>query len=317
MKKKAIVIVGPTASGKTSLGVYVAEKFGGEVISADSMQIYKGLSVSTAKPTEDEMHGVKHHLIDFLEVTEQYSVSDYCRDARKCFDDIVSRGKLPVIVGGTGLYIDSFLTNTEFLDDASSSEIKARLKSQLEEKGIDYMYDQLLEIDPKAAEKIHPNNTVRVLRALEVFYSSGKTITEQVELSHSVESDIDPLYIGITYDDRDKLYDRINRRVDIMVEQGLVEEAREFFANDYSKTSFNSIGCKELKPFIDGNSTLSDCLDRLKLSTRRYAKRQLTWFRRNHLINWIYPDLCTVEELYASVDGLINKFTEGEKDGEG
>ncbi len=315
MKKKAIVIVGPTASGKTSLGVYVAEKFGGEVISADSMQIYKGLSVSTAKPTAEEMRGIKHHLIDFLDVTEQYSVSDYCKDARKCFDDIVSRGKLPVIVGGTGLYIDSFLTNTEFLDDASSSEIKDSLKAQLEEKGIEYMYNQLVEIDPKAAEKIHPNNTVRVLRALEVYYSSGKTITEQVELSHSVESDIEALYIGITYNDREKLYDRINRRVDVMVSQGLVEEAKDFFSNEYSKTSFNSIGCKEIKPYIDGISSLDECLERLKLSTRRYAKRQLTWFRRNQNINWIYPDLCSEDELYKSVDEIIIKYMEGEKDG--
>lgn len=315
MKKKAIVVVGPTASGKTSLGVYIAEKFNGEVISADSMQIYKGLSISTAKPTEAEMRGVKHHLIDFLDVTEQYSVSNYCKDARTCFDDIVSRGKIPVIVGGTGLYIDSFLTNTEFLEEAASPDIKDKLKAQLSEKGIEYMYNQLLEIDSKAAEKIHPNNTVRVLRALEVYYSTGKTISEQVELSHSNESDIEPLYIGISYNDRDKLYDRINRRVDIMISEGLVEEAREFFSHEYSKTSFNSIGCKEIKPYIDGVSTLDECIDKLKLSTRRYAKRQLTWFRRNPNINWIYPDACTVEELYASVDEIIKKYMEGENDG--
>lgn len=315
MKKKAIVVVGPTASGKTSLGVYIAEKFGGEVISADSMQIYKGLSVSTAKPTVEEMRGIKHHLIDFLDVTEQYSVSSYCKDARKCFDDITSRGKLPVIVGGTGFYIDSFLTNTEFLDEASSSDVKDKLKAQLEEKGIEYMYDQLLKIDPVAAEKIHPNNTVRVLRALEVYYSTGKTISQQVELSHTTESDIDPLYIGISYDDREKLYDRINRRVDIMISDGLVEEAKEFFSKDYSKTSFNSIGCKELKPYIDGISSLDECLDKLKLSTRRYAKRQLTWFRRNQKINWVYPDTCSTEELYASVDQLIKNYMEGENDG--
>lgn len=317
MKKKAIVIVGPTASGKTALGVYVAQKIGGEVISADSMQIYKSLSISTAKPTDEEMCGIKHHLIDFLDITEQYSVSDYCKDARRCFDDITSRGKVPVIVGGTGLYIDSFLSNTEFLDNASAPEIKEKLKAQLEEKGIEYMYSQLKEIDPLAAEKIHPNNIVRVLRALEVYYSSGKTISQQVELSHSVESDIEPLYIGITYDDREKLYDRINKRVDIMVSMGLVDEARAFFDADYSKTSLNSIGCKELKPYIDGVSTLDACIERLKLSTRRYAKRQLTWFRRNKNINWIYPDLCTSEELYKSVDDIITKYMEGEADGEG
>ena len=209
MKKKAVVIVGPTASGKTSLGVYVANKFNGEVISADSMQIYKGMYISTAKPTKDEMQGIKHHMIDFVEINDKYSVSNYCEDARKCFDDITARGKLPVIVGGTGLYVDSFLTNTTFFDDASSADVKAQLNSELSEKGVDYMYSRLASVDPEAAEKIHPNNTVRVARALEIYKTTGKTLTEQNRLSHSVESDIEPLYIGINYSDRDNLYKRI------------------------------------------------------------------------------------------------------------
>lgn len=308
MKKKAIVIVGPTASGKTALGIYVARKFGGEVISADSMQIYKGMSVSTAKPTEEEMNGIKHHLIDFLDITDKYSVSSYCADAKRCFDDITSRGKLPVIVGGTGLYIDSFLTNTEFLGDASSEKIKAQLRAELESRGIESMYAELKEIDPQAAEKIHPNNTVRVLRALEVYKTTGKTITQQIEASHTNESDIEPLYIGITYDDREKLYDRINRRVDIMLENGLVDEAKSVFSGEYSHTAFNSIGCKEIKPYLDGEKTLEECVETLKLSTRRYAKRQLTWFRRNPEINWVYPDLFTENELHERVDELIEAY---------
>ena len=311
MKKMAVVIVGPTASGKTALGVYVAKKFNGEVISADSMQIYKGMSISTAKPTTEEMDGVTHHLIDFVNITDKYSVSSYCEDARKCFDDITARGKLPVFVGGTGLYVDSFLTNTQFLENASSQSLRDELDRELSEKGIDALYDELKAVDPTAAERIHPNNTVRVLRALEVYRATGCTITQQAEQSHMVESDIEPLYIGITYNDREKLYDRINRRVDIMVENGLVDEARDVFSRDVSKTAFNSIGCKEIKPYIDGTATLEECLEKLKMSTRRYAKRQLTWFRRNEGINWIYPDLMQ-DNLYNEVDKLINSYLAGD-----
>ncbi len=315
MKKKAVVIVGPTASGKTSLGVYVANKFNGEVISADSMQIYKGMAISTAKPTKDEMQGIKHHMIDFVEINDKYSVSNYCEDARKCFDDITARGKLPVIVGGTGLYIDSFLTNTQFLQNASSQSLKEQLEEELKTKGIDELYLELRSVDPVAAERIHPNNKVRVLRALEVYRATGKTITEQAELSHLVESDIEPLYIGVTYDDREKLYDRINKRVDIMVQNGLVDEAKNVFSKDVSKTAFNSIGCKEIKPYLDGESTLDDCIEKLKLSTRHYAKRQLTWFRRNKKINWVYPDILN-EKLYNDIDTLVNLYLAGDDIGE-
>ena len=310
MKKKAVVIVGPTASGKTSLGVHVAKSFNGEVISADSMQIYKGMAISTAKPTPEETDGVKHHLVDFVEITDKYSVSNYCDDARKCFDDITSRGNLPVFVGGTGLYVDSFLTNTQFLENASQ-QVREQLDKELHEKGIKELYLELRSVDPVAAERIHPNNTVRVLRALEVYRTTGNTITEQAQMSHLVESDIDPLYIGITYNDREKLYDRINRRVDIMVENGLIEEARDVFSKDISQTAFNSIGCKEIKPYLDGEATLEECLEKLKMSTRRYAKRQLTWFRRNEKINWVYPDLLK-DNLYSEVDSLINSYLAGD-----
>lgn len=312
MSKKAIVVVGPTASGKTSLGVYICQKFNGEVISCDSMQIYKQMSVSTAKPTADEMSGIKHHLIDFLPVTESYSVSDYCRDARLAFDDIVSRGKTPVFVGGTGLYIDSFLSNTSFLDDACSLDVRNELQKELKKKGAEEMHRQLSLVDPEAAEKIHPNNTKRVLRALEVYRATGTTISRQAELSHTIESDIEPLYIGITYNDREKLYDRINMRVDIMLRNGLLEEAKSLFSGEYSQTSVASIGCKEMKPYLDGEKSLEECVEKLKLNTRHYAKRQLTWFRRNENINWFYPDMCSQEELYKSVDLLITNFLAGE-----
>ncbi len=312
LTKKAIVVVGPTASGKTALGVYIAKKFNGEVISADSMQIYKGMSISTAKPSPDETEGIPHHLIDFVPITEKYSVSDYCADAKTVFDDITSRGKLPVIVGGTGLYVDSFLTNTKFIDTAFSEEIRQQLQAECDEKGLAEMYRQLQAIDPEACDKIHPNNKVRVLRALEVYRASGKTITEQTSLSRVEGSDIEPLYIGITYKDRDKLYDRINRRVDIMIENGLIAEAKDVFSKDYSVTAFNSIGCKEIKPYLDGEKSLEECLETLKQSTRHYAKRQLTWFRRNDKINWLFTDTKTQKEFYSDIDNMINNYLKEE-----
>ena len=312
MKKKAIVIVGATASGKTGLGVYVARKFNGEVISADSMQIYKGMSIATAKPTIEEMQGVPHHLIDFLPVTEKYSVSAYCNDAKTVFDDVISRGKLPVIVGGTGLYIDSFLSNTQFLDNAGSDTVRETLKKEFEIKGIEKLYEELCEVDPEAARNIHPNNTVRVLRALEVYRATGKTLTEQNLLSHNVESDIEPLYIAIGYRDRELLYGRINKRVDIMLENGLLEEAQDFFKMNPSVTAFKAIGCKELKPNIDGEADLDICVDNLKRETRRYAKRQLTWFKRNNKIHWLYADNKDRDTIYNEAEALIKEFLGGD-----
>lgn len=308
MKKKTVVVVGATASGKTSLGVHIAKKFNGEVISADSMQIYKDLNISTAKPTPEEMQGVKHHLIDFLDITEKYSVSSFCEDARNVFDDIIERDKLPVIVGGTGLYIDSFLSNTAFLKSAASETVRNDLKREFERNGIEKLYNELKLIDPKAADSIHPNNTVRVLRALEIYRTTGKTMTEQNADSHNVESDIEPLYIGIGYDNRNNLYERINKRVDLMVEEGLLDEAREFFNSTPSVTAVNAIGCKELLPFINGTKDFDLCTDDLKRETRHYAKRQITWFKRNKNINWFYADLQTAEQLTDSVDKLIIDF---------
>lgn len=312
MKKKAIVVVGATASGKTALGVHIAKKFNGEVISADSMQIYKGMDIATAKPTTEEMDGVKHHLIDFVDVKSQYSVSNYCDDAKIVFDSVIKNNKLPVIVGGTGLYIDSFLSNTKFLESAASDKIRQELLIEAEKNGIESLYEQLKVIDPDAAINIHPNNIVRVVRALEIYKTTGKTLTEQNRLSHAVESDIEPLYIGINYSDREKLYNRINLRVDLMLQAGLLEEAKEFFKLNPSKTAFNAIGYKELKPFIDGNLSFDVCVENLKRETRRYAKRQITWFKRNKNINWVYADTQSKEEMLASVDELIIDYLGGD-----
>ena len=312
MKKKAIVVVGATASGKTALGVHIAKRFNGEVISADSMQIYKGMDIATAKPSTEEMDGIKHHLIDFIDVQSQYSVSNYCDDAEVVFDKIIEKDKIPVIVGGTGLYIDSFLSNTKFLEAASSDNVRKELLLEAEKNGIESLYEQLKAIDPDAAKNIHPNNTVRVVRAIEIYRTTGKTLTEQNKLSHAVESDIEPLYIGINYADRENLYSRINLRVDLMLEAGLLEEAKEFFKMNPSKTAFNAIGYKELKPFIDGDLAFDVCVENLKRETRRYAKRQITWFKRNKNINWVYADKLSKEELLETVDNLINEYLGGD-----
>jgi len=276
------------------------------------MQIYKDMNIATAKPTTEEMDGVKHHLIDFVDVHQQYSVSNYCSDAKKVFDEITDLCKLPVIVGGTGLYIDSFLSNTKFLEEASSDSVRKDLLSEVEKDGIESLYEQLKAIDPDAAEKIHPNNVVRVVRAMEIYRTTGKTLTEQNKMSHNVESDIAPLYIGINYYDREKLYDRINLRVDLMLEAGLLEEAKDFFDSNPSKTAFNAIGYKELKPFLDGNLSFDVCGENLKRETRRYAKRQITWFKRNNKINWFFADKQSKEDLYKSVDDLINDYLGGD-----
>ncbi len=311
MKKKIIVIVGPTASGKTALGVHIAEKFNGEVVSADSMQIYKGMDIATAKPTNSEMRGIAHHLIGFVDQAEKYSVSSFCKDASVAVNDIVSRNKLPVMVGGTGLYIDSFITATEFLEDASSERIREQLKNELTERGIDDMYAELTAIDPECVSVIHKNNTVRVLRALEVYRTTGKTITEQKRLSHLNESEYEPLFIGIGFKNREVLYERINNRVDLMLENGLLDEARRFFTEFHSCTAVSAIGYKELKPYIDGVASLSACVETLKRETRKYAKRQLTWFRRNSDINWLYLDeYKDVDTFFKSADSLIAEFTE-------
>lgn len=312
-KTKVIVIVGPTASGKTSLGIHIAKQFGGEVISGDSMQIYKKMDIATAKPTAEEMDGVKHHLIGFVNPQDEYSVASFCEDAKKAVSEIKEKGKVPIIVGGTGLYIDSFINNITFFQDASSEKIREELYNELNEFGIEKLYNELISVDSEAAKKIHPNNEVKVIRALEIYRTTGKNLTEQNEQSHQSEREYEPLYIGISYKDREKLYDRINKRVDIMLENGLLDEAKEFYKEYASKTAVKAIGYKELKPFIDGEKTLEECINHLKQSTRRYAKRQLTWFNRNEKINWVYPD--TYEDislLYNEAERLVEKFLKGE-----
>lgn len=284
-----VAVVGPTASGKSDLAVEICLRFNGEAVSADSMQIYKGLDISTAKPTEEEKKGVPHHMMDFLDNTESFSVAEYQKMAGEYIHDIHSRGKLPVIVGGTGLYIDTLLNNIQLKEDSFDEALRKKLLERVEKEGIENLLDELREIDPEYAEKMHPNNVKRIVRALEVWYSSGVTMTQQIEDSHA-ESPYDVCFIGLDAEDRDFLYDRINRRVGIMLENGLEAEAKDYLSQENTATSSQAIGCKELKPYFDGEITLAEAADNLRQATRRYAKRQLTWFRRNKEINWIMID---------------------------
>lgn len=304
-KPLVVVVLGPTASGKTSLGIEIAEKFDGEIVSADSMQIYENMDIATAKPTADELSRVKHHLIGFVPMGEKFSVAKYKEKALEVIEDILSRGKLPIVVGGTGLYIDTLVNNTEFLD-YEESNIKADLEKRCDAEGIDVLYEELKTIDPKAAERLHINDTKRIIRALDVYYSTGKTITQQDEESHLNESKYSWCLIGLRAQDRQYLYDRINLRVDMMLEDGLIEETRNFYANEVSATAAKAIGYKELKPYIDSLTSLNNAVEKLKMESRRYAKRQLTWFRRNPEIHWLDIDAMSKEQLINSACGIIN-----------
>ena len=289
-KPKILAVVGATASGKTSLGVELAKIYDGEIISADSMQIYKGLDIASAKPTPEEMQGIPHHLIDFLDREVVFSVSDYVNLANEKIKDILSRGKLPIIVGGTGLYVDSLLNNVKFSDGGSDEVYRKKLYTIAREKGNEYLHNMLMEIDPFSAESIHMNNLVRVVRALEVFHITGRRFSELKAESRLVESPYDSLIIGLDFHDRQALYNRINMRVDEMVADGLVEEAENIWRAGSQKTSANAIGYKELIPYFENRMTLTECIDIIKQETRRYAKRQLTWFRKNTRIQWIFLD---------------------------
>ena len=305
-KLPLLVVAGPTASGKTRLGVELALRFNGEVISADSMQIYKKMNVGTAKATPEEMKGVPHHMLDFLEPEQQFSVADFVEQASALIEDIVSRGKLPIVVGGTGLYISSLVDNLTFSPMPQSPQLREELKQKAAQQGNDSLLEELRSFDPEAAEKLHANNLGRVIRAIEVYRLTGITMTETVKNSRNIPSPYRLCMIALTAQDRQFLYDRIDRRVDIMVQQGVVEEAKELYHLPLSSTARQAIGYKEFDGYIEGTSSLEECVEKLKMETRRYAKRQLTWFRRDTRYHWLEIDRCeNFETMFETAAGWV------------
>jgi tRNA dimethylallyltransferase len=291
MKKNIVVIAGPTASGKTAVGIEIAKRLKGEIISADSMQIYKYMDIGSAKPTREEMQGIPHHMIDVVYPDEEFSVALFRKMAGKLVDEIINRKHIPIIVGGTGLYINSLIYPYNFSDSAEDTEYREELTSIAVEKGNEFVHNMLKSIDPESFIRIHPNNLKRVIRALEVYKNTGKTISEYQQESKSREMEYNAAYIGLTMD-RGLLYNRINQRVDRMFDAGLIEEVKKLRSMGYSKnmTSMQGIGYKEIFDYFDNKCTIEETRDIIKQSSRRYAKRQLTWFRRDEKIYWVEVD---------------------------
>lgn len=285
-----LVIVGPTASGKTELAARLARTFSGEVVSADSMQVYRNMPIATAVPTPEERLGVPHHLLEFLDPGEPFSVASYVALAHSTIADIYGRGRLPVLAGGTGLYISSVLENLEFPSHRQDPQLRSRLQEQAKREGPEAMHRRLSEIDPESAGRIHPSNLGRVLRAIEIYELSGIPMTEHLRRSRQTPSPYRPLILGINFADRQRLYDRINLRVDLMLEQGLLEEAKRFCGGSAGPTAAQAIGHKELCRYLNGQCTLPEAVELLKRETRRYAKRQITWFSRIPEVRWILRD---------------------------
>ena len=287
--KTIVVVTGPTATGKTALGVALAETFGGEVVSADSMQVYRRMDIGTAKVTAEETHGIPHHMIDVAEPWEDYSVSRYATEAGPCVEDILARGKLPIVVGGTGLYIDALVNGTDFAPKGGGTALREALSREYDDMGGEAMLLKLAAFDPVSASKLHPTDKKRVVRAFEVWESTGKTIAE-----HDAETKTRPpayhaLKIALTFSDRALLYDRIDRRVDKMTEDGLEREVRGLLDSGVPETctAMQAIGYKEMAAALRGETTVSEAVDLIKRSSRRYAKRQLSWFSRYPEIRWI------------------------------
>ena len=290
-KSRVIAVGGPTASGKTALSVGLAKAFGGEIINADSMQIYKNLDVGTAKPSIEERQGVPHYLLDFLPPETPYSVADFTAAADPLIQEITARGKLPLVVGGTGLYITSLLNGMAFAPEKMDPAIRARLQERAEAEGGAALYAELQSIDPDYAAQVHPNNLPRVIRALELYAATGRRMSEERVNARPAEPPYRSLCLCLTCRDRAVLYDRIERRVNLMVENGVLAEAKQVYDHrDTYRTAAQAICYKEFFPYFEGTGSLDECTARLKQATRNYAKRQLTWFRRQNDAVWLYID---------------------------
>lgn len=286
-KPKVIVICGPTASGKTALSIELAKKINGEIISADSMQIYKEMDIGTAKPDKKEMDGIKHYLLDFVSPDKRYSVAEFKQDAENAINEILAKGKTPIIVGGTGLYIDSLIYGIEYNEIKIDEKYREELEEKAEKEGLISLYEEAKKIDPDATSKISSNDKKRIIRVLEIYKATGKTKTEQEVESRKKDIPYD-YYVYAINMDREKLYERINLRVDKMIEKGLINEV-ELLIQKYNEfpTAMQGLGYKEVVEYLDGKLSKEEMIDKIKQESRRYAKRQLTWFRKNKQNIWI------------------------------
>ena len=310
-KTPLVCVVGPTASGKTKLSVELAKALNGEIISADSMQIYRYMNIGTAKPSEEEMCGIPHYCIDFLPPESTFSVADYVKMAHSAIAKVIGNGKLPILTGGTGLYVSSLVDNITFSPSPCSAELRAELKALGDEKGNDFLWQMLNDIDPTLAKELHPNNQGRVIRGIEIYRLTSITMTEHKRLSRINESPYSLCMIGLNFKNRQTLYNRINKRVDEMQSAGLIDEIHSLIKMGYSKTSVQAIGYKEFFDYFSGNITLQEAVENVKQETRKYAKRQLTWFNRDTRINWLYADEYSENELLAEALELVNKTIGG------
>ena len=286
-KEKVIVICGPTASGKTALSIELAKKINGEIVSCDSMQIYKEMDIGTAKPTKEEMQGIKHYMLDIISPDERYSVADYKKQAKEAIKEILSKGKVPIVVGGTGLYVDSLIYEIDYPEIEFDEKYRKELEQEVEEKGLNTLYEKAKEIDEEAIKKISPNDKKRILRILEIYHATGKNKTEQEKESRKNKPEFDYKVFALNME-RSKLYERINKRVDIMIENGLIEEVENVYKkyNEFP-TAMQGLGYKEVVQYLEKRLTKEEMIEKIKQETRRYAKRQLTWFRKNKETIWI------------------------------
>lgn len=305
-----ICIAGPTASGKTALAATLAKELNGEVVSCDSMQVYRRMDIGTAKPTLEEMQGIPHHMIDVAEPWEDFSVSRYCEMAAPIVDDIISRGKTAVIAGGTGLYMDALIRGNAFAPFPATG-VRERLEAQADAEGMEAMLSRLRTVDPDAARRLHLSDRKRILRALEVYLETGETITEHNRKTQAVPPRYSPLWLGLNFTEREELYRRIDLRVGLMLQQGLVEEIRGLLAEGIPEkaTAMQAIGYKEFVDALDGRCTIEEAADQVRQSSRRYAKRQLTWFRRNKAIHWLIRDTGdTGREILENARRIVSDF---------
>lgn len=310
MKEKLIVIVGPTGIGKTSLSLEIAKRLDGEIISADSMQIYQYMNIGTAKVLEGEMENITHHLLDFLKPDEDFSVSDFRKKAKQTITMINNKNKIPILVGGTGLYVNSLVYDLNFTKVASDESIRSKLEEIRDDNGNEYLLNMLKEVDPKSAEKINLNDTKRIIRAIEIYEISGKPMSQHNNNFRQLNNDYDLIMIGLNMYRQD-LYEKINQRVDRMIDEGLVDEVKTLLDSGYGKDliSMQAIGYKEIIMYLEGTISLDRAIEMIKKGSRNYAKRQLTWFRRDHRIKWFNRDEYNrLDELVLNVMKHIEKI---------